>query len=96
MNIKTLVSAAAVVAGMSVVPMVAGACDMAGPNAHVGMITQVDPQAHSFTIRDAQTQRLITFKATTDQVKQVSHTSNQVLVKYKKDGAKLVAVSIKI
>lgn len=96
MNIKTLVAAVAVMGGLSALPMAADACDMAGPNAHVGMIIQVDPQAHSFTIRDAQTQRPITFQATSDQVKQVSHASNQVLVKYKKDGAKLVAVSIKI
>lgn len=96
MKIKTLAAAAAVTLSLSALPMVAGACDMAGPNAHVGMVIQVDPQAHTFTIRDAQTRHSITFKATPALMKHLSNTTNQVLVKYKKDAGDLVATSIKI
>ncbi len=96
MKIKTLTAAAAVTLGLSALPMMAQACDMAGPNAHVGMVIQMDPQAHTFTIRDAQTQRAITFKATPALLKRLSNTTNQVLVKYKKDSGSLVATSIKI
>ena len=95
MKIKTLAAAAVMVAGATLVPMTGWACDMAGPNAHVGFVTAVNEKAHTFTIRDAQTQQLITFKASGQILKAVP-ASQQILVKYKKDADKLTAVSIKV
>ena len=39
------------------------ACDSLGPDRHVGQVTQIDSQAGTFTILDAQTQGPMTFSA---------------------------------
>lgn len=95
MKIKTIAATASLIAGLSVAPMTLWACDMAGPNAHVGVITQINDKTMSFTIRDAQTQRLITFTVSKDMLDRLMK-STRVLVKYKKDQGKLVATSIKV
>jgi len=97
MKIKTVAAAATLVLGLSAAPMSLWACDMAGPNAHVGVITQINAKAHTFTIRDAQTRHLITFSVS-PQMMQRLMTQAKVLVKYEKEknAHRLKATSIKI
>ena len=97
MKIKTVAAATALVLGLSAAPMSLWACDMAGPNAHVGVITQINEKAHSFTIRDAQTQRLITFSVSPDMMHRLMKRA-KVLVKYEKEknAHRLKATSIEI
>lgn len=97
MKIKTVAAAVSLVLGLSAAPMSLWACDMAGPNAHVGVITQINAKDHSFTIRDAQTQRLITFSVSPDMMNRLMKRA-RVLVKYEKekDTHRLKATSIKI
>lgn len=83
MKIKTLAAAASLALGLSAAPMSLWACDMAGPNGHVGIVTQINAKDHTFTIRDAQTRRLITFSVSPDMMQRLMKRA-KVLVKYEK------------
>ncbi len=69
------------------------ACEMAGPNTHVGVVAVVDPAHQTFTITDAQTRRPLTFAAVPEML-QGLHVKDQVTVAYTTDGSRLRATSI--
>lgn len=58
---RLFVSVLVVVISAVVVP--SWACDAMGPNRHVGIVTKIEPNAGTFTIIDAQTERNMTFTA---------------------------------
>ncbi len=70
------------------------ACNVAGPNKHVGQVTAVDKGKETFTIMDAETRAPITFRASTAILKDVSSASGQVMVSYEAKGNDLVAVDV--
>jgi hypothetical protein len=69
------------------------ACKSAGENRHVGQITAIDAKAGNFTLRDAETQSLMTFEAKGDVLKSLS-VEKRVMVSYKEEGGKMVAVEV--
>jgi hypothetical protein len=72
----------------------ASACDAAGPNAHVGAVTAIDPTRKTFTLKDAETTRPIVFVTTTEQLKGVK-VEDEVAVTYVAEGKQLRATAIK-
>ena len=60
----------------------AWACSAVGPEAHVGQVVAVDPRAGTFTLRDAETGRPITFRAGPELLRKVA-VGRQVLVRYR-------------
>lgn len=72
----------------------ASACEVAGPNKHVGRVSAVDGAASTFTIVDAETRAPITFKATKAILKDVSGAQGQVMVSYEEKGGELVASDV--
>lgn len=72
----------------------AAACEVAGPNKHVGPVTAVDRDAATFTILDAETQAPITFAANRSILKDASRAQGQVMVSYEDNDGKLRAVDI--
>jgi hypothetical protein len=70
------------------------ACDAAGPSTHVGVVTAVDAAKKTFTLKDAQTGKPLTFAATPEQL-QGLRVKDEVSVVYEADGAKLRAATIK-
>lgn len=69
------------------------ACKAAGPNKHVGSITAINAEAGSFTIKDAETGSLISFEATRKILKDLN-VKDRVMVSYKEDEDKLIAVDV--
>jgi len=69
------------------------ACKAAGKDKHVGVVMKIDPAAGTFTIRDAETEHLMTFQATGKQLQELK-VKDQVMVSYKEQDGKLVAVDI--
>src|SRR5262249_50589930 len=47
------------------------ACEAAGANTHIGVVTVVDLPRRTFTLKDAETAKPIVFVATTEQLKGV-------------------------
>lgn len=69
------------------------ACESAGPNKHIGSITAIDTQAKTFTLRDAETEQLITFEATEKILKSLE-VEDRVMVSYKEENGRLIAVDV--
>ncbi|HEY5593695.1 MAG TPA: hypothetical protein VIL61_00870 [Nitrospiria bacterium] len=71
----------------------AWACKSAGPNKHVGSVTAIDAKAKTFTIRDAETDHPMTFEAT-DKILNEIKINDRVMVGYKEEAGKMIAVDI--
>jgi len=84
------VSVAAVVLGITANVW---ACNSAGPNKHVGNVTAIDLGKKTFSIRDAETDHLITFQ-TSDSSLRVLKVNDRVLVGFKEDHGKMIALDI--
>jgi len=72
----------------------ASACEAAGPNTHVGIVTAIDLTRKILTLKDAETTRPIAFVATAEQLRGVK-LEDEVSVIYVVDGKQLRATSIK-
>ena len=70
------------------------ACKSAGPNTHVGSITTIDAKARTFTIQDAETDQPMTF-AVTDTILKDLKVNARVMVGYKEEKGKMVAVDVR-
>lgn len=71
------------------------ACDGMGPNTHVGLLTSVNAEKHTFTIRDAQSQNPITFSASDKILSGLKNASGNIMVNYtEKDKGNLKAVGV--
>lgn len=69
------------------------ACEMAGPNTHVGEIKAIDRGQPSLTILDRQTKKTLTFVTDGEQIKGLA-PGQQVTVKYSESKGKLRAEEI--
>jgi hypothetical protein len=70
------------------------ACKSAGPNTHVGNVTMIDAKAKTFTIQDAETDQPVTFAAT-DTILNELKVKDRVMVGYKEEKGRMVAVDIR-
>ena len=69
------------------------ACEAAGANTHIGVVTVVDLPRRTFTLKDAETAKPIVFVATTEQLKGVK-VDDEIAVTYVTDRNQLRATSI--
>lgn len=68
------------------------ACQTAGPNTHIGIVTAVDRQ--SLTLKDAESGMNLTFVAMPEQLTGIA-VKDTVTVVFTPEGEKLVAKSVK-
>ena len=73
----------------------AWSCSMAGPNTHIGVVTDVNASANTFTMIDAETQHPITFVTTPELLKSISK-NQQITVTFQKTGKNLTAKTIQL
>jgi len=69
------------------------ACDAMGPNRHVGVITQIDPKAGTFTIIDAQKRMPMTFIAGKELLDGLPLNRN-VIVTFRMAGERMMANAV--
>ncbi len=87
-----LLATALVAITIMAVPAIA--CDLAGPDTHVGKIKAIDLAQSSFTILDQQMKQPFTFVAAPEQLKGLS-LGQLVMVKYTETKGQLKAEEIK-
>ena len=75
------------------VTLPAFACELAGPNTHIGKIKAIELAKPSLTILDMQMKRDFTFQAAPEQLKGLS-VGQLVAVKYSETGGQLKAEEI--
>ena len=85
---------AAVTLSMTLLVVPAFACELAGPNVHIGDIKAIDPAQRSLTILDRQMRKPFTFLAAPEQLKGLS-PGQLVSVKYSEMKGQLRAEGIK-
>lgn len=78
---------------MSALAIPAWACDAMGPNRHVGVVTQIDPKAKTFTIIDAQKQKPITFTAS-KKVLDALQLNRDFVITFRLDGQRMIAEAV--
>ena len=83
----------AVIASMTFIAFPAFACELAGPNTHIGKIKAIELAESSLTIIDQQMKKDITFQAAPEQLKGLS-TGQRVSVKYSEMKGQLRAEEI--
>jgi len=79
---------------LSASPFYAMACEGAGRFTHMGNVLSVDASGKTFTIRDAQTQKPITFLANNEIIDGLKDAKGSIMVNYQADGDKLKAVGV--
>lgn len=84
----------AVIASMTLLVLPAFACELAGPNTHIGEIKSIDLAQRSLTILDRQMKKPFTFQAAPDQLKGLS-PGQLISVKYSDMKGQLRAEEIK-
>ena len=92
---KKLITVAVLSAFIALAASPVWACSMAGPNTHIGVITDVNTRANTFTMMDAETQHPITFVTTPELLKGISK-NQQVTVTFQKTGKNLTAKTIQL
>lgn len=78
---------------MSALAIPAWACDAMGPNRHVGVVTQIDPKAKTFTMIDAQKQKPITFTAS-KKVLDALQLNRDFVITFRLDGQRMIAEAV--
>ena len=71
----------------------AWACKAAGPDTHVGVVTQVNEKGRQFTITDAETGKPMVFVADSKQLVALN-IGDQIAVSYEKHDGAMVATRI--
>jgi hypothetical protein len=69
------------------------ACKAAGKDKHVGAVMNIDQKTGTFTIKDAETEHLMTFQATAKQLDELK-IKDQIMVSYKEQDGRLIALDI--
>ena len=75
----------------------AWACSSQGPNRHVGTVLEVDQDAKTFTLRDVETRKPITFRVDTAVMENLRKLAPEsyVIVEYRKvEDNGLIAISV--
>lgn len=70
------------------------ACSAAGPDAHMGRVASVDVEAGEFTIKDFESGKFITFRASEEILRQVQGRATPLAVKFHTDDAALIAFDV--
>jgi hypothetical protein len=83
----------AVIVSMTFLGLPAFACELAGPNTHIGKIKAIELAQSSLTIIDQQMKKDITFQAAPEQLKGLS-TGQRVAVRYSEANGRLKAQEI--
>lgn len=78
--------------GLMAAPAVA--CESAGPDTHVGVVTGVDTAKNTVTLKDAETGAKLTFMTRPELLKGV-RVNDQIVVGFAEDGQTLRATSIR-
>ena len=86
---------AAVIVSITLVALPAFACELAGPNTHIGKIKTIELAQESLTIIDLQMKKDVTFQAAPEQLKGLS-PGQTVAVKYSEANGRLKAEEIKV
>jgi hypothetical protein len=84
----------AVIVATTMVALPALACELAGPNTHIGKIKAIELAQSSLTIIDQQMKKDVTFQAAQEQLKGLS-VGQRVAVKYSEMKGQLKADEIK-
>ncbi len=71
------------------------ACESAGPNVHLGRVADINSDAQSFTITDAETGKPITFKANGKLIMRLAGVQRTIAVNYREEDGRLVALEIR-
>jgi hypothetical protein len=79
---------------LAATPIAAFACESAGPNTHVGVVTAIDSAKQSLSLKDAESGKVLTFSASADLLKGIA-PRDQVIIVYAAEGKTLRATSIK-
>jgi hypothetical protein len=72
---------------------VGSACEAVGDNKHVGPVLEINPANGTFMIRDAETGEPMIFEASSEILKVLS-VEARVMVSYKEENGKLIAVEV--
>ena len=83
----------AVIVSMTFLGLPAFACELAGPNTHVGKIKTIEVAQQSLTIIDQQMKKDVTFQAAPEQLNGLS-PGQLVSVKYSESNGRLKAEEI--
>lgn len=84
---------AAVIVATTMVALPAHACELAGPNTHIGKIKAIEVAQQSLTIIDQQMNKDVTFQAAPEQLKGLS-LGQRIAVKYSEANGRLKAEEI--
>ena len=84
---------AAVTLSMTLLVIPAFACELAGPNTHIGKIKAIELAQSSLTIIDQQMKKDVTFQAAPEQLKGLS-TGQRIAVRYSEANGRLKAEEI--
>ena len=84
---------AAMIVATTMVALPALACELAGPNTHIGKIKAIEIAQQSLTIIDQQMKKDVTFQAAPEQLKGLS-LGQRVAVKYSEANGRLRAEEI--
>ncbi len=76
------------------VPGIRWACQSAGPNSHVGIITAIELKGHTLTLKDAETGTPMVFKTAFYLLKTVK-VNQEVMITYEMTGKQMTATKIK-
>ena len=93
MRIVPTISGIALVAAAAV-PASAWACEAAGANTHIGQVLQVDREAGSFSILDAEQMTAIRFTAGQSILDKVDGSDRMAIVSYEDTGGGLKATRV--
>jgi hypothetical protein len=93
LSVGMLVGLIGLIGLMAVAAGPAWACKAAGPNTHVGVITQLNVKAQEFTITDAESGKPMVFIADAQQL-ETMHVGDQIAVKYEERDGAMVAKRI--
>ncbi len=84
---------AGVIVSVMCLASAAFACEVAGPDTHMGQIKAIDLEKSSLTLLDSQTKKPLTFLAAPEQLKGLS-PGQMVMVKYTETQGRLKAEEI--
>ena len=93
--VKKSLSILGLVLSLSVASGTALACGGANSGKHIGNVTSVDQSNKTFTIRDMESNRPMTFKANSEIMANIGGANGNVMVNYEEDAeGSLVAVGV--
>lgn len=78
---------------ISSVAVATWACDAMGPNRHVGVVTNIDQKAGTFTIIDAQKRKPMTFTAQKKVLDELK-LNREFIVTFRIDGQRMMAEAV--